>query len=459
MTTTEATEKPEEAPSATRSAALRAWLARRWPYVAVVFVALAASSLHVARYTKLSPFDESRHLDYMVQIYDNGHVVKLGDLLGQTAMRIEACRGVDLATTDPPCNSLAFDAEFFRDKGYNNAVNNPPGYYLVDGAVAKAATGLGIAQSPLDPARLMGGVWMAAGLVLALYAGELLGISLVPLAATAVILAMTPDPLMMSATINPDGAAIFAGGLVFVVALLWERRRIPVWWLGVVGAGVALLKATNLIGVAIVVLWFLAQAYRQSRDPEPDRPTTREYVWACAWLLGAALVITGGWLELASARATVDPLALPSNKMFYRQDLPLHALWTTRNLFSFFPPVGSYRAPILRSHPMRDLTTVATWLAVAGMVAVALRHALRDRLSTLAWWTMVVLVVAAPGFMLSTWLSNHVIFEPAARYALSAIPMIIVLGASLVKTRTAKLGLGAVAVVAIAVTFGTLILG
>jgi hypothetical protein len=438
---------------------LATWLRRRWPYVAVAFVALSASSLHVATYTKLSPFDESRHLDYMVQIYDNGHLVKLGDMLGQTSMRIEACRGVDLATTDPPCNSLAFDPEFFRDKGYNNAVNNPPGYYLVDGAVAKAVTGLGIAQSPLDPARLMGGLWLAAGLVLALYAGELLGLPLVPLAAAAVIFAMAPDPLMMSATINPDGAAIFAGGLVLVVALLWERRRAPLWALGVVGAAVALLKSTNLIAVAIVVLWFLVQAYRQSRDAEPGLPDPREYVWACVALLGAALLVTGVWLEIASARATIDPLVLPSNKMFHRRELPVHSLWMTQNLFAFFPPMGAYRAPVIRTDPMQDFATVAGYVAIAGMVAAALRHALRDRLSTLAWWTIVVLVFGAPAFMLSTWFSNQVIFMPQARYALSAVPMIIVLVASLVRTRPARIGLGAVAVLSFVVTIATLAFG
>ena len=116
-------------------------------------------------------------------------------------------------------------------------------------------------------------------------------------------------------------------------------------------------------------------------------------------------------------------------------------------------------APILRTAAMEDAATVATWLAVAGMVAAALRHALRDRLSTLAWWTIVVLVAAAPGIMVSTWLSDHVMFIPSARYALSALPMIIVLVASLVRTRTARIGIGAVAVVSVALTLGTLLVG
>ena len=35
----------------------------------------------------LSPFDESRHLDYMARIYEDGYVVKLGDAHYEEFMR------------------------------------------------------------------------------------------------------------------------------------------------------------------------------------------------------------------------------------------------------------------------------------------------------------------------------------------------------------------------------------
>ena len=130
--------------SGTAARGWRRW-ARWWPYLAVVVVAIAANAGHVARYTQLSPFDESRHIDYMARIYEDGTVVKLGDKLGLTAMRLEACRGVDVAGfTPPPCASRRLVPEDFRDEGYDNAVNNPPLYYLTTGAVAEAvkATGL-----------------------------------------------------------------------------------------------------------------------------------------------------------------------------------------------------------------------------------------------------------------------------------------------------------------------------
>ena len=218
---------PETIGVSTRAPLLR----RIWPYLFVALLAVTSSALHVARVTELSPVDETRNLDYMVRIYDEGHLVKLGDRIGQTAMRLEACRGIDFALhgrdVDPPCSTRHFDARDFRDDGYNNAVNHPPGYHLVTGAIAKAATLLGISTNPLDPGRLVGGFWLAAGLMLAVYAGELLGIRRVPLVAAATIFALAPDALNSASIVNFDGVLLFVGGVIFVLVFLWERGQIP----------------------------------------------------------------------------------------------------------------------------------------------------------------------------------------------------------------------------------------
>ena len=226
-----------EPPRPSRLARTRAFVRRRWPYLFVAALAIFSSALHVARSTQLSAIDETRNIDYLIRIYDEGYLVKLGDRIGQTAMRLEACRGIDakLDAPSPPCSTRRFDSPDFRDDGYNNAVNHPPGYHLVTGAVAKVTTLLGISNNLLDPARLVGGLWLAAGLMLALFAGELLGIARVPLVAAATIFALAPDALNSSAIVNPDGASLFAGGLVLVAALLWERDRLATRWLALAG--------------------------------------------------------------------------------------------------------------------------------------------------------------------------------------------------------------------------------
>ncbi len=452
-----------EPPSTTsRSGRTRTWLRRAWPYLFIAVLAIGSSALHVAQNTSLSPIDETRNLDYMVRIFDDGYFVKLGDRIGQKAMRIEACRGIDLElpTPNPSCTSRRFDPRAFRDDGYNNVVSHPPGYHLVTGAFAKAATLLGISNNELDPARLVGGFWLAAGLMLALFAGELLRIPRVPLVAAATIFAMAPDALNSAAIVNPDAAGIFAGGLVLVAALLWERGRISTWWLAVAGLIVAALKLTNFIAIGIVILWLLVQALRQHRDPEPDRPNARRYVIACGVLLSGAVACTIVLLGVYSVRATIDPLVLPSNLQFYHPRFPAARMIEPWNLFSLFPAgAQAYRVPVLTTNVITDLSLIAGWLSVTAMVARSLRFSPRDRLSTLGTAALVVLVLSGPAFIISTWATNKVVFLPPPRYALSAFPIVIVLVASLVRGRPSRIAISAFAVLMACVILGTLVFG
>ena len=440
----------------------RAWLGKSWPYLLIAVLAIGSSALHVARVTEISPIDETRNLDYMLRIYDDGHIVKLGDRIDQKAMRFEACRGLDfeLPTPNPPCTSRRFESRDFRDDGFNNAVNHPPGYHLVTGAFAKATTLLGISNSELDPARIFGGLWLALGLMLALFAGELLAIPRVPLVAAVAIFALAPDVLNSAAIVNADGASVFAGGLVLVAALLWERGRLPMWCLALAGAAVAALKLTNLVVIVIIVLWFLSQAYRQRQGAEPDRPLPRRYVVACCVLMGAAVVVSVVWLAIVGARATIDPLRLGSNQMFYTENFPARVFFESNNLFSFFPAGGpAYRAPVLMVPTVIDVSIVSGWLCVVALVGNGLRFSVRDRLSTLGAWAALVLVVAGPAFIFGTWLTSKVTFAPSPRYALSAIPIVIVLLASLVRGRTATIAICFWAVISTVTILGALVFG
>ena len=460
------------------------WL-RAWPYLVVIVVALLGSALHAAQYTPLSPFDESRHVDYMARLYEDGHIVKLGDKLGDTAMRLEACRGVDVqGFVPPPCATRRFDPVDFRDEGYNNAVNNPPLYYVVTGGVASLVKGVGLSDSILDPARLMGGVWLALGLALAVYAGELLGVRRVPLVAAAVIFALAAEPLLMASTVNADSASVFAGALTLVVALLWQRRRLGVGWLLAVGAVAAAFKMTNLIGVGIVAAWLLTEAYRSHRSraagDDADSPagtdgddadagvdpgdadagdaerTVREYLWATGLVVAGAVGVTVLWLAIAGARATIDALDLPSNRQFYEPGFPFRTFVVRQNVFSLFPPVDGFRAPVLDTPMNQTVGYASDLLASAVLVVALLRYDVRNRIGTLAAWTGALLLVAGPAFILSTWVVNRVIFEPVGRYGLSAIAMIVVATGAAVKGKVGTVLISMFAVLVACTVLGTL---
>ena len=91
---------------------------------------------------------------------------------------------------------------------------------------------------------------------------------------------------------------------------------------------------------------------------------------ACAVLVGSAVVVTFVWLAIAGARATVDALDLPSNQAFYFRDFPSNLLLKPENLFAFFPPGGlAYRVTPIQTPVITLITYMTGWLSVAALLA------------------------------------------------------------------------------------------
>ena len=169
MTTTQEAGAPP-APSRRRTGRARdVVIALLLGVVSILFV-----SLHVEHYTKLSPLDELQHIDYL---FRSPEIVAPGDKVGNEALRQEACRGVDApAFVLPPCSPTAtYDPHVFQEKGYNTAALNTPLYYSITHAVGRVILTLPGVEDMVDAGRLVGALWLWAGLVLTYLAGRRLG--------------------------------------------------------------------------------------------------------------------------------------------------------------------------------------------------------------------------------------------------------------------------------------------
>src|SRR5439155_19262547 len=87
-------------------------------------------------YTKTSPIDELSHIDTLIKA-SRFDIVKGDERVGQAALREEACRGIDRADPLPPCDSVTFDPQDFRDLGVNVISGRFPVYHLVTGLPAR----------------------------------------------------------------------------------------------------------------------------------------------------------------------------------------------------------------------------------------------------------------------------------------------------------------------------------
>ena len=156
---------------ARRGVALRRWA----PVVLLVFVPVLLVSLHVHAYTKLSPIDELQHIDYMFRS-PGIHPVIAGTNWSAPAMREEACprprpvyphcRLAPPRTLDPAS----------RTKGMTRPTSTPRPTTTSPGRrVRSSSTHRG--KSWVTVWRLVGALWLAAGLVLTYAAGLRLGAS------------------------------------------------------------------------------------------------------------------------------------------------------------------------------------------------------------------------------------------------------------------------------------------
>lgn len=470
-------------------------LRRLAPYAYLFVIAMLAAGVHIARYTQFSPIDELRHVDYAMRA-SSFHAPRLGDVLSQDAMREEACRGLDLPWEDQPCNTKKFAPLHFRDLGYQTATAHPPTYYLGAGWFARAAEGLGLSNSFIDPARVFSALLFAAGLMVAFAAGRLAGIRGAPLLAALTFVPVMPAALHASSTVNPDATAILVGAVVMLLGLLWERGRLPLWTLAIAGAVAGGTKFTSLLAVGVMggvflvrarpieltrVLWERRRARRATKvaariddgvdvndrgalpelpdaDPSvsPRRPL--EYLIGLVVMLGTAFVVSGLWLAFDRMRATIAPIEVPQNQsLAFHSIPPASSVISTTQLFAWLPPWNGYDPVRFTSTYVLDARTLMTYVFAGAVILAALRVARRDTISLFGLCCLVAAMVGAPAFVLLNVGVSKVLVNPEARYGLSMVPFMAAIVASYAKNRigTTLLWLGSLT--SFAVVVGTML--
>jgi len=459
-------------------------LRRLAPYVYLFVIGMLAAGVHIARYTELSPIDELRHLDYAMRA-SSFHQPRLGDLLSQDAMRVEACRGIDrvIEWTDPPCDSKVFDPVRFRDDGYQTASPHPPTYYLGAGWFARAAQAVGLSESFVDPARVFSALLFAAGLMAAFTAGRMARVRAAPLLAALTFVPAMPAALHASSTVNPDSTAILVGSLVMLLGLAWERGRLPLWTLAVAGVLAGGTKVTSLLAVAVVAGLFavrarpltLARTWRARRwaahanetesappypaadeDLSPRRPL--EYAVALLVMVGSAVVVSGTWITIDRMRATIDPILVPQNQFLASHGIPgPFVVFAPSNVFSWLPPWNGYDPVRFTSPYVFDVRMLMVYLFAGAVLMASLRVNRRETLTIFAFGCVVAALIGGPTFVLLNAAISHVIAGPEARYGLSLVPFIVAITASFARNKigTTMLWLGSLT--SLAVVVGTML--
>lgn len=476
---------------ALRGVTFRAAVRLLGPYLYLFLVAMVAASVHIARYTEFSPIDELRHVDYAMRV-SKLDFPRYGDLLGQESMREEACRGVELAWIPPPCESESFDPVDFRDDGYQIASIHPPSYYLGAGWFARVAMALGISDSFVDPARVFSALLLAAGLMVTYVAGRVLGLRAPPLLVALTFVPLAPTVLHSASTVNPDSSAILVGGIVLLVALLWERGRVPTWVLPLAGALATGIKFTSMLAVLVVAAVFLVRAdvlgYWRARRARAatvaatvpgdgsDREragghavdangvvpaawrTRPEYLRAVLWLVLPALSVAAIWNGIDGWRAVVEPIVIPQVRENQAHGLPsLQFLFDPHQVYAWFPPTGGLDTHQFLSVYVVDVRTMMTFLFAGATLMASFRVNRRDDISLFAVSALVAGVLGGPAYVLLNAIVQDILLVLPDRYGLSLLPFLTVILASFVANRIGLALIGGMALVSYAVVVGTML--
>ena len=408
------------------------------PYLIAFLIAFIPAFIHIVQYSLFSPVDELRHLDYALQI-TSGHVPKLGDKLGQDAMREEACRGIDLAFRSPRCNSTTFDPMAFRDDGWQTASPHPPVYYILSGISGRIMHGLGIFGGTLVGARLMSALLFGLGFVATFAAGRQLGVRPFPLLAGLSLLITLPGAMHAAAIVNPDSIAMLAGGGALLAAIRWKNGLLSARWLIVVGGLVGLTKLTNLVMLLAVVAWLVTDALLQNRTEQ----SRQSQIKTPLLMLIAGTLTSVAWIIIQGMRATISADIVPQSKIFKYDGIPpLRILLDPANLLAWFPPGRSFGSARFSNQYVSLMQSLAIPLLVGALIATAMRAQKGKDIASLSIFAGLAGLVCSPIFIVGIAVTSGVLIGPDGRYGVCLLPAYVIAVASQSKGRVGDALLG-----------------
>jgi len=399
---------------------------------AIMLLPLTLVSLHVKIYRTFSPIDERQHVDYLYRI-SRGELLGMGEQIGQDALRDEACRGVDWPMFKPPCHpNEPYNPDIYPDLGYNSAHIHPPTYYFLTAIAIKTFDVVGIAENFVSAGRAAGGLWLALALVFFWHVGASLGIGVSARVIVMVLLVTTPAILHASSTVNPDASALFAGTLLLLATITFERvRGRTVLMLPVVAAVAVGLKATNLLAVgACAVYLFIRWRLQASTQQKGERRGPELLIGAGALIVGGVTVALA-WMFIHGQliRAPIDP------QIDRFQVDSLSGTDVAGQFFALVTPISNPWLPsffnnVAVTSIVRLLNLV---LVVATFGAIVSTRSL-GRSETIALSGAAILLVGGMGLTLSNYYLNSGIFvEIPARYGISLLPFLFVALAAMLR--------------------------
>jgi hypothetical protein len=307
----------------------------------------------------------------------------------------------------------------------------------------------GVTNDLVTAGRLTGALWMAAALVVLYLLARELGAS--KRAATlAMALAGSASWLLVFwYHLTPDAASVFLGGLVFLLALRWERRAVHWGWLVAVSALLILIKPANVLASTMACLFLLIRGIRAWRSLDEDPPPTADLPIAGSYELGPSPgsdalrrgahgigALLGGTLGALAVwfgvRAFLYPVGstTPYDNRFRAHGFSVH--WIVDNVATFLT------IPNMGQHNVGNPEIYTLILVFGSVAALAMLLPGRARLHSVAVSVLTLTVTGAWLIVLLLLITQDVYVRAEPRYGLSLVAAAVAVAATLWRTRSTQ---------------------
>lgn len=420
------------------------WLRADWCVcIAILLISLALVGLHERSYEKLSPIDELQHIDYVVGAGDFDVPLR-NERIKQEVLREAACRSVDApGYQGPPCGLDEYDPNDFQENGFNTAAGQFPPYYVVTGLGARALTSLGLFDSEITAARIVGAGWAAAAWSITWY---VMGMWRVRRRHRAMVIGLLMfSPLIIfhaSATVNADVSLMLAGAVAVLATSKWEAGRLRWWWLPLIYTALFFVEATTILAVAACSAYILV---RRVLDDQLSWPQRLAPASLFVWMYVLRTEVAGRLHEAVFPSATPPPgePGMTSAPMFeVHRTNGVSIARVLENLPSTFSPARNpYFSPPLSSQLTVAGAQLTDWLLIALLFAGAVVIGGRPDIQ---WWTrvtMLCLLAAGPFYTFYFAYFSNSDFNAPARFALPLVPLMAMCVASAIRTKATEVAI------------------
>jgi hypothetical protein len=401
---------------------------------AILSLSISLVALHLKAYRTFSPFDERQHVDYLYRV-SRGELLRMGDRIGQDALRDEACRGLDWEFfTPPPCHpTKPYNPDIYPDLAYNSAHVHPPTYYLLTALAVNGFETTGLFRDFVTTGRLSGGLWLGLALLLFWHLAAQLQISRKNRTIAMILLATTPAVVHASSTINPDSTALFAGTALLLSTVLWERKRGRTILLLPVSAAFAVaLKFTNILAVGASVLYLLFRWRFGRKRAQIDSEAGRGYLAAASVLtitgIGTAVIWTVAHNLLI--RVSINPQL----EQFQVESLSADAI--VGQMMALVTPVrDAWLPPFLNNAAVKGILQLLNLGLLAAVFGAPLFDR-RDRRRTVVAISggLIILVSGTALTIANFYLNSGAYVAIPPRYGISVLPFLFVALASALRS-------------------------